>query len=57
MTINIIQTKFKQKININQIKYTHSKRKEAAKMLGKVAVVAVAVAAAAAIALFIKRNK
>lgn len=28
ISFNIIQTKFKQKININPIEYTHSKRKE-----------------------------
>ena len=55
MTINMIQTKFKQKTNIDPIKYTHSKRKEAAKMLGKVAVVAVV--AVAAIAAIVKKNK
>ena len=54
MTINIIQTEFKQKTNIVPIEYAHSKRKEAAKMLGKVAVVAVV--AVAAIAAFVKKR-
>lgn len=55
--INIIQTEFKQKTNIDPIEYTHSKRKEAAKMLGKVVIAAVVVIVVAVIAAIAKKNK